>query len=204
MTIAIVDYNAGNIASIQKKMQLLNSNFIITNDPNDIEHADKLILPGVGHFANAMQQLNELNLIESLNNAALVQKKPILGICLGLQLMCKFSEEGNCNGLGWIDAEVVKFQANDPLRHKTPHIGWNSIDFQKDCALSNGIPSNSFFYFVHSYHLSLRNESDSLYKTTYDYPFVSGINQENLYGVQFHPEKSHDSGLQMLKNFIEL
>lgn len=222
--IAIIDYGMGNLLSVKKKLDQLNVDAIITSDKETILSADKIILPGVGHFGKAMENLKKLGLIDTLNEAVLVQKKPILGICLGMQLMAKYSEETKENreqriesretrtesrepneqGLGWIDAEVVKFQFEDTLRFKVPHTGWNQIEISKESKLMDGIENGSEFYFVHSFFMSAQNEGDVLTNTEYGKTFVSSISKGNMYGVQFHPEKSHDVGLQLLRNFITL
>ena len=192
----------GNIFSVQKRLEKLNHEFIVSADPAVIANANRLILPGVGHFAVAMDNLRTSGLIEVLNRAVLIDKVPILGICLGMQLMCAFSEEGDCEGLGWFDAKVVKFKFEDTLRFKVPHTGWNQIHISKKSQLMIDIPEGSYFYFVHSYFLKLNEETDQLNFTSHEYNFTSAIEKENIYGVQYHPEKSHDIGLQLLKNFI--
>ncbi len=204
INIVIVDYGMGNLNSVYKTLVRLKTNPIISNNQKIIEQADKLILPGVGHFKNAMAQLNNLQLLETLNENILVKKKPILGICLGMQLMGSKSEEGNVNGLGWIDGDVIKFNINDTLKHKIPHIGWNSIVNSKTSLLMKKIPNHSQFYFVHSYHFKVANSNHILNETEYEYTFTSAIEKENIFGVQYHPEKSHDIGELLLKNFIEL
>lgn len=202
--IAIIDYEMGNHFSVHKKMNLLGQEVITTNDITQIQTADKLILPGVGHFGKAMNHLEKLNLIDALSEEVQVKKKPILGICLGMQLMASFSEEGNVNGLNWIDAKVLKFVIKNQLKFKVPHTGWNQINIVKPSKLLEGIDNLSEFYFVHAYHFKCHDLSDVLCHTTYEKQFVSAIEKQNIFGVQFHPEKSHDVGLQLLKNFVQL
>ena len=202
--IVIVDYGMGNLNSILKVMNRIKAPCVVSSAPNVIRNSQKIILPGVGHFQKAMSNLRELNLIEVLNEAALQQQKPILGICLGMQLMTRHSAEGNCAGLGWFDAELVKFRAFDVLKYKIPHMGWNQISIQKKSALMTDIPDLSEFYFVHSYHLSVADAADILNETEYEERFPSAIEKNNLFGVQYHPEKSHDVGVQLLRNFVNL
>ncbi len=199
--IVIVDYNMGNLHSVKRKLEKNNVNVMISSLPSDILNAEKLILPGVGHFGKAMNNLKELNLIDALNQAVLINKTPILGICLGMQLMTKHSEEGNMNGLGWFDATVVKFNIKDKLRFKVPHIGWNSIQIQKNDPLLSNLADLSELYFVHSYFVKSNARCDVLTTTNYEQDFVSGMSKENIFGLQFHPEKSHDIGLSILQNF---
>jgi glutamine amidotransferase len=202
--IAVIDYGMGNLYSIKKKLNQLSLMSIITSDRKEIQEADKIILPGVGHFGKAMENLTKLNLIEVLNQEVLVNKKPILGICLGMQLMAKKSEEGNVEGLDWFDAEVVRFEINDSLKYKVPHTGWNQIKIEKKSKLMCGIYDLSEMYFVHSYHFLVKENSDILNTTNYEYNFTSAVEKDNIFGVQYHPEKSHDVGLQILKNFVYL
>ncbi len=203
-TISILDYHMGNIQSVVRKVQRLGHACMVINSPEEVLKAEKLILPGVGHFGKAMEQLEQLNLVEALNQAVLEKKTPILGICLGMQLMAKSSEEGNVKGLGWFDADIVRFKVSDTLRFKVPHTGWNQVQQKKKSALMEGIQENAEFYFVHAYHIQLNDENDALHETLYETSFVSAIEKENIFGVQYHPEKSHDSGLQLIKNFITL
>lgn len=203
-SIVIVDYGMGNLNSVFKKLKNHDVDVSISSDPKDILSADKAILPGVGSFKKAMENISSLGLLDALNDFALVQKKPILGICLGMQLMTKKSEEGEVNGLGWFDAEVVKFSVKDKLRHKVPHMGWNEIRIKKDSKLMEGIPEYAKFYFVHAYHVKTNENSAVLNETEYDYPFVSAISQDNIFGVQYHPEKSHDIGNTIFQNFVNL
>lgn len=202
--VAIIDYGMGNLHSIEKKLKRLGCRSIITNKQNEIQNANKIILPGVGHFHKAMQNLNELNLIDILNQEVIQNKKPVLGICLGMQLMTQYGEEGEAKGLGWFEAKVVKFKIKNSQYFKIPHIGWNQIEIQKKSALMNGIPNLSEFYFVHSYHVETNQQTDILNISNYEYNFVSALEKENIFGVQYHPEKSHDLGELILENFVLL
>ena len=203
-TLAIVDYGMGNLNSVKKKLYRLKTTASITSNPKDIIKANKIILVGVGHFAKAMKNIKELNLLDTLNEVAIIKKKPVLGICLGMQLMANDSEEGNSEGLGWLDANVRKMQVDDTLRFKIPHTGWNKITQSKKSHLMKGIPESSEFYFVHSYHLMSNETSNILNETEYCFKFISAIEKNNIFGVQYHPEKSHDIGEVLLKNFISL
>ena len=203
--ILIIDYGIGNPGSIRNMLKKIGVEAVISSNIPDIEKADKLILPGVGAFDNGMKNLRERGLIPALNDKVINQKIPILGICLGMQLLTNKSEEGKLEGLGLIDAETVKFRfnaANDNLR--IPHMGWNQIKSIKKSPLVNGVEENSRFYFVHSYHVVCRNNEDILAIANYGYDFVAAVNRDNIFGVQFHPEKSHKFGMQILKNFAEL
>lgn len=202
--IVVIDYGMGNLRSVQKKFERLNANVSISSDRREIAKAGKLVLPGVGHFANGVRKLKESGIWDVLNQKALVEQTPVLGICLGMQLMARYSEEGNVEGLGWFDAEVVRFRVSDQLTYKVPHMGWNTGERIKQSCLFTDIPDKAMFYFVHSYHLVCRQPDDVLAMTTYDYPFASVIRKGNIYGTQFHPEKSHDWGEQMMANFIAL
>ena len=203
-TLTIVDYRMGNLNSVKKKLDRLKTTVSITSNPRDIVKADKIILLGVGHFAKAMKNIKELDLVDALNEIAIVKKKPVLGICLGMQLMAKDSEEGKTEGLGWLDANVRKMQVDDTLKFKIPHTGWNKIIQSKKSHLMKGIPESSEFYFVHSYYLKPNETSNTLNETEYSFKFTSAIEKDNIFGVQYHPEKSHDVGEVLLKNFISL
>jgi glutamine amidotransferase len=202
-TVVIIDYGMGNIRSILNKINRAGHEGIVTADIDKIKSSDKFILPGVGHFLNGINKLKERKLIDILTKKVLIEKKPILGICLGMQLLTKYSEEGNTQGLGWIDAETVKFQLAD-IRHKVPHMGWNSLKQIKDSPLLEDLPANSHYYFVHSYHVKCKNPEDILTTTSYGYEFVSAIQKENIFGTQFHPEKSHEWGEKILLNFLSI
>ena len=204
LNVIIVDYGTGNLNSVKRSLDILGVSSIVSSDPIDIASAEKIILPGVGHFGKAMSNLKRLNLLDPLHDAALVKRKPILGICLGMELMAEKSEEGNANGLGWFEAEIIQFNISNKKQYKVPHMGWNQICIKKNSSLMKNVPECSEFYFVHSYHLKIKNQSDLLNETEYEVTFPSAIEKDNIFGVQYHPEKSHDAGLQLLKNFIEL
>jgi imidazole glycerol-phosphate synthase subunit HisH len=203
--IAIIDYHVGNLASIKNMLGKIGEQVIISSKQEDLARAEKLILPGVGSFDTGMKNLSDLGLIETLNQLVLTDKKPILGICLGMQILGKSSEEGALAGLSWIDAETIKFKfENDPKR-KIPNMGWNSLEVvRKDHELLDRIDSNSRFYFVHSCHVRCNNESDILARSNYGIDFVSVVGHENILGTQFHPEKSLKWGMQLLRNFSKM
>lgn len=197
--IVVIDYGMGNLGSIANMIKKVGHKCIITSDLEEIKKASKLILPGVGSFDNGMRNLAELGMIEILNQKVLIEKTPILGICLGMQLMTKSSEEGKLAGLGWLDAQTKKF-VSDTL--KIPHMGWNIIKHQKSSHLFDECESEKRFYFVHSYCVSCNNQEDILANTNYTQDFVSSFEKDNVIGVQFHPEKSHKFGMSLLKNFV--
>ena len=203
--VAIINYGLGNHFSVQKKMNRVGVDVVTTSNAIDIQQADKIILPGVGHFGRAMENLHQLDIIKVLNEEVLEKKKPILGICLGMQLFASVSEEGDTKGLGWIEATVEKFNVNNHLKYKVPHTGWNQIEIAKESSrLLKNIDALTEFYFVHSYHFNCKEQEDVLCSTNYEFEFVSAVERNNIYGTQFHPEKSHGAGVQLLKNFIEL
>ena len=203
--IVIIDYGMGNLRSVQKKFHRVGANTEISNDLELIANAHKLVLPGVGHFYHGIKQLKELGIWDVLNEAILQKKTPILGICLGMQLMAKKSSEGgSLEGLGWFDAEVVKFDVKDQLKYKVPHMGWNNAIIHRDNKFLEGVDNESMYYFVHSYYMKCNDEKDILTTTCYEDKFVSAIQKDNIFGTQFHPEKSHDTGEKLIRNFVEL
>jgi len=202
--VVIVNTGAGNLFSLEKVLSQLNTSVKISAHPSDIANADKIILPGVGHFETAMSTMRSDGSIDALNEAALHKRKTILGICLGMQMMAKESEEGETSGLGWIDAKVTKLKVSDQQRYKVPHICWNGITVKADCALTRDISADSLYYFLHAYCVQPADKKTIAATTTYESEFPSVINAGNLYGVQFHPEKSHQAGLRLLENFIRI
>lgn len=202
--ISIIDYGAGNVGSIQNMLKRIGHKSVITSNIQDIENATKIILPGVGSFDYGMQQLTERKIIDVLNRKVLDQKTPILGICLGVQFFTRKSEEGKLAGLGWFDAETVKFHFDKKELLKIPNMGWHNVYKKRDSKILNSLPDESRFYFVHSYHLKCCNENDEILAANYGYEYTCAIEKENIVGVQFHPEKSHKFGMQLLQNFVEL
>jgi len=202
MSIVIVDYKMGNPASIKNMIKRIGYESIITSDKSQITNAKKLILPGVGSFDAAINNLTQLDLLEVIKIKVLDENTPVLGICLGMQLMTNKSDEGKQPGLGFIDAEVKKFVFEDESI-KVPHMGWNFTDIKMHSKLFESMPERSRFYFVHSFYVKCNLEADILTTTNYGNTFVSAFEKDNIIGVQFHPEKSHKFGMQLLKNFIE-
>ena len=201
--LTIVDYGLGNLASIQNMLKKIGGESIISSSMEEIIKAKRLILPGVGHFEKGMDNLYKSGLIPTLNELVLEKKIPILGICLGMQLMTSKSEEGNVEGLNWIEADTVKFKINSS-NFKIPHMGWSKVDFKLNEPIAENLYDEARFYFVHSYHVSCINQQNVLGKTIYEFPFHSAIKKNNIIGVQFHPEKSHRFGMQLLNNFIKI
>jgi glutamine amidotransferase len=202
--IAIVDYGMGNLGSILNMLKSIGANALITSDVDKIYKADKIILPGVGAFDTAMHKINNSELLPLLNEKALVSKIPILGICLGMQLLTNSSEEGILPGLGWIDGQTICFKGAVEKQFKVPHMGWNLVHSQNEHSLIKDFKDEVRFYFVHSYYVKVRDLENSLLKTEYGTNFDSAIIKDNIFGVQFHPEKSHKYGKQLFKNFVKL
>ena len=203
--IVIVDYGMGNLGSILNMLKKIGAPAKISSLPEEIGQADKLILPGVGAFDSGMQQIENKGLLPVLNQRALQDGIPVLGICLGMQLLARKSEEGLLPGLGWVEAEVKRFQpVPDNPELKIPHMGWNFADRVKDDPLFKGLEKDPRFYFVHSYYVSCRNQADILATTSHGIDFVAALAHENIRGTQFTPEKSHKYGMRLLKNFAEL
>ena len=201
--ITIVDYGMGNLGSIENMLKRMNYDAQITSDLEVIESAEKLILPGVGSFDHAMAKLENQGFISLLNDMVLKKKVPIMGICLGMQLLSNRSEEGKLQGLGWIDADTIRFRFDSSQNLRIPHMGWNTIDIQQDSKIFTDMYPEPRFYFVHSYHVKCKSDENILAKTHYGYDFTSAVIKDNIYGMQFHPEKSHKFGMKVLKNFAE-
>lgn len=201
--IVIINLGTGNLGSISNMLDRIGITAIVSSEPSIISKAEKLILPGVGAFDNGMKKLNDHDLLKVLNERVIKNKVPILGICLGIQLFTRKSEEGQLPGLGWIDAETVRFKFDEKSTvNKIPHTGWNTIQICRFHSLFVELETDARFYFVHSYHLVCKDESQILAKTDYGYCFPSVVAKGNIVGVQFHPEKSHKYGMKLLKNFV--
>jgi glutamine amidotransferase len=199
--IAIVDLGIGNTGSLLNMFRKIGVAASATTDPDAILSADKVVLPGVGSFQRAAERLTELGVRDALGEFALGKRRPLLGICLGMQLLTRKSEEGGDEGLGLIPGETVRFRVPEGSRLKVPHMGWNTIKRVGAHPLFEGMPADSRFYFVHSYHVVCDSADAAIAETDYGVPFTSSIARDNVLGVQFHPEKSHRFGMQLLENF---
>ncbi len=201
--ITIVDYGMGNLASIRNMIKKIGGRAEITSDLTAISQASSLILPGVGHFGKAMGLIRERGMEPVLNKKVLEEKVPILGICLGMQLLLDHSEEGDSKGLGWIEGEVKKFEFDNP-NYKVPHMGWTAVNTHNNCPLFNGFENELRFYFVHSYYATCKLGENIIGTARYGFDFTCAVHKNNIYGTQFHPEKSHKYGMQLLKNYLEI
>lgn len=199
--IAVIDYRMGNLKSISNMLNKIGAKNIITNKKEEIKKSNKLILPGVGSFDMAIKNIKELDLFDILNEKVLIDKTPVFGICLGMQLLTLGSEEGIEPGFGWINANTIRFK-NSSL--KVPHMGWNLIQLRKKSFLFDPLGKDRRFYFVHSYYVKCNIREDILARTDYGQSFTSMIEKDNIYGAQFHPEKSHIFGIELLTNFANL
>jgi len=202
--IGIVDYNMGNLASVINAFEIIGADIAVESDPTKLKDYDKLILPGVGAFGDAMEHLKE-NGMDKAVKAYAKSGKPLLGICLGMQLLFESSEEfGTSEGLGLIEGKVVAFdESKFDQKLKVPHMGWNELFVQNETKLFDGLDKEFYLYFVHSFHAVCDNKY-AIGKTYYGYEFVSAVNKENIYGIQPHPEKSHENGLKIIENFVKL
>jgi glutamine amidotransferase len=201
--VVVIDYGVGNTGSVLNVLKRIGADGVISGREKDIASADRLILPGIGAFNNGARRLRATGLVPLLRERVVDQGKPLLGICLGMQLLTNGSEEGDEPGLGWIEGEVVRFHFPETApRLQVPFIGWNTIDQCRPTRSLHGIPKGAEFYFVHSYHV--RCAPDLVAATTeYGYPFTSAIEVDNIVGVQFHPEKSQRAGMSLLRNFMQ-
>lgn len=200
--IAIIDYGAGNLQSVKKAFDFIGAESVITDNPETINACDKILLPGVGSFGDAMDSMTKKGLVDTVKQNAM-SGKPFLGICLGLQLLFEESEESpGVKGLGIFKGKIKKFSPDIGL--KIPHIGWNSLEIKQKDTLFKDIPENSYVYFVHSYYLHAEDENEIATVTNYGIDFHSAVGKDNIFATQFHPEKSGDVGLQILRNFASM
>lgn len=203
--IAILDYGLGNLYSIQNMLKHVDVDSVITGDRDQIERADKLILPGVGSFDEGMERLKRKCLVDIIKRETIVCRKPLLGICLGMQLLGRKSEEGKEKGLSLIEFESFRFSFPEGDSHKVPHMGWERVvSTRMDCELTKDLLDDDRFYFVHSYHAVCDRKENEIISCEYGYPFTAAVQNGNIFGVQFHPEKSHRFGMKLLKRFAEL
>lgn len=200
----VLDYGCGNVASINRMIEKVGGFGKLIASSSELRKSEKIILPGVGAFDQGMQNIRDGGWIDALNDAVLRRRVPLLGICLGMQLMCKSSEEGKLPGLGWIDAEVKRFRLPAESAVKVPHMGWNAVAVVKPNPLISGDEGEQRFYFVHSYHAVCKQPEDVLAIAQHGYDFPAAFGHGNIFGVQFHPEKSHRFGMALLKKFVEL
>lgn len=200
--IAIIDYQMGNLRSVQKGFERVGHQAHVTSDPAEVAKADKIVLPGVGAFADAIRELEQRNLVEPIREA-IAADKPFLGICLGLQLLFEVSyEDGTHQGLGILPGEVKRFDL--PSNYKVPHMGWNQAQILRPAPVLNGVSDEDYFYFVHSYYVVPRDPELIAIEVSYHRPFCAMVWRDNLFATQFHPEKSQADGLRILRNFAEL
>ena len=199
--IAIIDYGVGNLGSVEKAFQYIGYKAEVTSDKNTVLGADAIVLPGVGAYADAMRNLEKVGMIDVVKRAV-AEDRPFLGICLGLQLLFDHSEEGDVKGLGLFKGKVKQFPLDMNL--KVPHMGWNSLKTDKDCRLFYGLDETPYVYFVHSYYLDAEDNDIVAARTEYGIEFRSAVNRGNVFATQFHPEKSGETGLKILRNFVDI
>lgn len=202
--VQIIDYGVGNLSSVGNMITKSGGKPILIKTPSDLNLSERIILPGVGSFDAGMKNLKDSNLIPVLNEAVNVNKVPFIGICLGMQLLFDNSEEGVSNGLGWVSGSVTKFSFDNNSTLKIPHMGWNTVKVKKDSILANIRDEKLRFYFVHSYYVNCTNKDNILMTTNHGNTFVSAVQNDNIFGAQFHPEKSHRFGLDLLSNFLKI
>jgi glutamine amidotransferase len=199
--ITIIDYGVGNLGSVKNMLKKAGFESVLASDITTIKNAQKIILPGIGAFDHCMQKFNASGLRPIVTEKVMQEKVPLLGICVGLQMLMENSEEGTEPGLGWIAGKTIKFKKENLGDLKIPHMGWTDVKRSKASPLTNDLGDQPRFYFVHSYHVSPDNGEDELLSAHYGYDFTSGVNRDNIFGVQFHPEKSHKYGMKILENF---
>lgn len=202
--IGIIDYGVGNIKAFVNIYNFFDIPFKIVRNISELENVTKIILPGVGSFDHAMTSLQNSGMKEKLDYLVLEKKLPVIGICVGMQMLAKSSDEGVLQGLGWIDGVVKKFDRTKINKDPLPHMGWNTIDLKKENKIFNNLEENPRYYFLHSYYFECNNKNDVIATAIYGEEFDCIVNHDNIYGIQCHPEKSHHNGIQLLKNFGEL
>lgn len=202
--IGIIDYGVGNIKAFANIYKNFDIPFKIVKTVDDFEGVTKLILPGVGSFDHAMSSLQNSGMKDMLDELVLIKKLPVIGICVGMQMLAKSSDEGELSGLGWIDGFVKKFDKSKIINGPLPHMGWNSLNIKEEKTILSGLEKTPRFYFLHSYYFECTDKNDVLATATYGDEFDCVINHENIYGIQCHPEKSHHNGIKLLKNFGKL
>lgn len=200
--VGIINYGLGNLGSIKNMLKVIGEKSVISSDPSVLDTCDRYILPGVGAFDAGMTNLNELGLVDYIKNVAENKKKPLLGICLGMQLLGRKSEEGKLSGLNLIPFDNIKFRLDD-TDLRVPHMGWDIVDFNQDSSLLKNLEGTQRYYFVHSYHAQCDLDENVLMTCEYGYKFAASVIKDNIMGVQFHPEKSHDFGMALLRNFVK-
>lgn len=203
--ITIIDYGVGNIFAFQNVYKRLNIPSRIAKTVQDLDNVERLILPGVGSFDYAMEQLNNTGMRDRLDQLVIEEKKPVIGICVGMQMMANSSDEGKLEGLKWIDADVKRFDESTIKQvTKLPHMGWNDVKPRENHPLFKGLENKAIFYFLHSFYFSCNQKEDSIAESDYGIEFTSAVNHANIYGIQFHPEKSHLYGETLLNNFAKI
>jgi glutamine amidotransferase len=202
--IAIINYGVGNLTSVHNMFRRIGADAVITGDPELIIKAEKLLLPGVGHFDSCIQNFYKSGLRDAVEHKIFFEKRPILGICVGAQMMTRGSEEGKEKGFAWVDADTIRFKLDKQSKLKIPNMGWNDLIITKYCPLWNDIGDEARFYFAHSYHFNFDNEEYVTGKARYGYEYPVAYQIDNIYATQFHPEKSHRFGMKVLENFAQL
>jgi glutamine amidotransferase len=202
--ITIIDYGVGNLGSVKNMLRKAGFESVLASDIGSVERASKIILPGIGAFDHCMQQFNASGLRTAVTKKVIEEKAPLLGICVGLQMLMENSEEGTETGLGWISGKTVKFKKEQLGDLKIPHMGWTEVKILKTSLLTKDLGEQPRFYFVHSFHVLPHQKEDELLEASYGYDFTAGVSRDNLYGVQFHPEKSHRYGMRILENFCRI
>lgn len=199
--IAIVNYGVGNLTSVLNMFKRIGAEAIITGDAEEIKRAERILLPGVGHFDSCMQRFNESGLRAVVEEKAFAEKVPLLGICVGAQMMTRGSEEGIEKGLGWVNADTIRFKLSEHPQLKIPNMGWNELIISRPSPLWDDLPSEARFYFTHSFHFQFDSDEMVTGKARYGYEYAAAFRKENIFGTQFHPEKSHKFGMKVLENF---